>query len=56
MIPADDPIPVTRRYHTDAKFRAQIDAERQAHYDSFYTSTSAAIDRANPRAHWEDEA
>lgn len=55
MIP-DDPIPTIRRYHTDAKFRAQIDAERQAHYDAFYASTSAAIDQANPRKHWADEA
>jgi len=41
----DDPIPTVRRYHTDAKFRAQIDAERQAHYDAFYKRTSANIDR-----------
>ena len=41
----DDPIPTTRRYHADAKFRAQIDAERQAHYDAFYKRTSANIDR-----------
>ena len=51
----DDPIPVTRRYHTDPQFRAQIEAERQAHYDRFYAGTSAAIDQANPRKHWEQE-
>jgi hypothetical protein len=51
----DDPIPTIRRYHTDPKFRAEIDAEREAHYDRFYAGTSAAIDRANPRTHWEQE-
>lgn len=41
----DDPIPTVRGYHTAAKFRAQIDAGRQAHYDAFYKRTSANIDR-----------
>ena len=50
-----DPIPTIRRYHTDPAFRAQMDAERQAHYDAFYASTSKAIDKANPRKHWEEE-
>lgn len=41
----DDPIPTVRRYHADPQFRAEIDAERQAHYDAFYKRTSANIDR-----------
>ena len=40
-----DPIPTIRRYHTDLQFRAQVDPERQAHYDAFYKRTSANIDR-----------
>lgn len=40
-----DPIPTIRRYHTDPKFRSQMDAERQAHYDAFYKRTSENIDR-----------
>lgn len=41
----DDPIPTIRRYHTDPAFKAQADADRQAHYDAFYKRTSANIDR-----------
>jgi hypothetical protein len=51
----EDPIPTVRRYHADPQFRAECDRQKQDHYDRFYAGTSAAIDRANPRTHWEQE-
>ncbi|WP_030538335.1 hypothetical protein [Sphingobium sp. DC-2] len=51
-----DPIPTLRRYWDDEAFRAQVDADADRRQLEINRGMDAAIERANPRKHWEDEA
>ena len=52
----DDPIPNLRRYWSDPAFCEEVEADRQMRQDAINRRMDAAIERANPRKHWEDEA